>query len=163
MPFVPENHGTSGPVRTSFGNYRLAIEDDIIKACDEVTGRDMKPVDPWSGDHIGFFNTLGSVVRTGPDRGKRSYAARGYLGQSESRPNLKVLCNALVSRVHGGTEHSVPVSGEVIVCGGAINSPQILELSGIGDPEVLRAAGVECKVELPSVGNNFQDHTVTYA
>lgn len=176
MPFVGENHGTSGPVRTSFNDWRLPLEDDVIKACDEATGMTKKPMDPWSGDHIGFFNTLGSVVRSGPDRGKRSYAARGYLNQAQNRPNLKVLCEALVSRVvlegnvvkgvnfmHGGAQHTVPVNKEVIVCCGTIQSPQILELSGIGDPKVLGAAGVECKVELPGVGNNLQDHDVAGA
>ena len=171
MPFVGENHGTSGPVRTSFNDWRLPIEDDIIKACDEVTGMSKKPMDPWSGDHIGFFNTLGAVCRTGPNRGKRSYAARGYYEPNKNRPNLKVLCEALVSGVvlegnaakgvnfvHDGAKHSVKVKKEVIVCCGALQSPQILEVSGIGDPEVLKAAGVECKVENKGVGNNFQDH-----
>lgn len=51
-------------------------------------------------------------------------------------------------------------SREVIVCGGVIQSPQILELSGIGDPEVLRAAGVDCKVENKAIGANFQDHVL---
>ena len=174
MPFVGENHGTSGPVKTSFNDYRLPIEDDVIKACDEVAGLTKKPTDPWSGDHIGFYNTLGSVVRTGADRGKRSYAARGYLGMCQGRPNLKVLCEALVCRVdlegntargvtftHKDATHSVSVNREVILCGGSVNSPQVLELSGIGDPEVLRAAGVECKIELSSVGNNFQDHLIS--
>ena len=173
MPFVGENHGTSGPVKTSFNDSFLPIEDDIIKACDEVTGYSKKPLDPWSGDHIGFYNTLGTVVRSGPDKGKRSYAARGYLGAAQHRPNLKVLCEAMVAHVdldgnaatgvtftHGGQRHSVRANREVLVCGGAIQSPAILELSGIGDPEILKAAGVECKVELPSVGTNFQDHSV---
>lgn len=53
MPFVGENHGTSGPARTSFNESFLPIEHDFIKACDEVTGYKNKPVDPWSGDHIG--------------------------------------------------------------------------------------------------------------
>ena len=67
MPFLGENHGTSGPVRTSFNDVPpMPIESAIIKACDEVLGFDKKPLDPWSGDHIGFFNTLGSVVRSGP-------------------------------------------------------------------------------------------------
>jgi choline dehydrogenase-like flavoprotein len=48
----------------------------------------------------------------------------------------------------------------VVSCG-AIQTPQILELSGIGDPEILKAAGVECKIENKAVGNNFQDHTLT--
>lgn len=60
-----------------FNPWQLPIEEDFIKACDEVTGYDKKPTDPWSGDHIGFFNTLGVVCRTGPNKGKRSYAARG--------------------------------------------------------------------------------------
>jgi hypothetical protein len=59
MPFVREYHGTSGPVRTSFNDWRLPLDADIIKACDEVTGMTKKPKDPWSGDHIGFYNTLG--------------------------------------------------------------------------------------------------------
>lgn len=171
MPFVKENHGTSGPVRTSFNDSRLAIEDDIIKACEEVTGISKKPLDPWSGDHIGFFNTLGCVARSGPNRGKRSYAARGYYEANKDRPNLKVLCEALVNKVnlennkatgvnftYGGRQYDVSVKREVIVCGGTIQSPQMLELSGIGDPEVLRAAGVECKVENRAIGANLQDH-----
>jgi hypothetical protein len=60
MPFVGEYHGTSGPVRTSFNDWMLPLDADIIKACDEVTGMTKKPKDPWSGDHIGFYNTLGT-------------------------------------------------------------------------------------------------------
>lgn len=59
MPFVGENHGTSGPARTSFNESFLPIEHDFIKACDEATGFKNKPVDPWSGDHIG-----GSMLRS---------------------------------------------------------------------------------------------------
>lgn len=173
MPFVGENHGTSGPVRTSFNDFRLPIEDDIIKAADHATGFNKKPIDPWSGDHIGFYNTLGAVARTGPNKGKRSYAARGYFQTNQYRPNLKVLTESLVARVvlenkkatgvefvNNGQKHTVKAKREVIVTGGVINSPQILEMSGIGNPEILRAAGVETLVELPSVGENYQDHVV---
>ena len=176
MPLVGEFHGTSGPIHTGFNDTILPIDTDIIKACDEVTGITTKPADPWSGDHIGFYHTLGSVYRTGPDRGKRSYAARGYYEANRARPNLKVLCESLINRVtldddnkratgvvltHGGQEYIVPAAREVIVCGGTIQSPQILELSGIGDPAVLKAAGVECKVPNPAVGANVQDHSIT--
>jgi choline dehydrogenase-like flavoprotein len=58
FPFVGENHGSSGPVRTSFNPWFLPIENDFIKACDEATGITKKPKDPWSGDHIGFYHTL---------------------------------------------------------------------------------------------------------
>lgn len=176
MPFVGENHGTSGPIRTSFNDFRLPIEDEIIRAADHATGYDKKPMDPWSGDHIGFYNTLGTVVRTGPSKGMRSYAARGYFQANEHRPNLKVITESLISRViledktatgveftHNGQQYAVQANREVIVCGGAINSPQILELSGIGNPDILQAAGVKCLVELPSVGENYQDHVVSAA
>lgn len=51
-PLVDENHGTSGPVRTSMNDWRLPIEDDWISACQEVTGYEKRPVDAWSGDHV---------------------------------------------------------------------------------------------------------------
>ena len=173
MPFIGENHGTSGPVRTSFNDFRLPLEDDIILAADHATGLSKKPIDPWSGDHIGFYNTLGAVARTGPNKGKRSYAARGYFQANEHRPNLKVITESLVEKVvlenkkatgveftHNGQTHTIKAKREVIVASGAINSPQILQLSGIGNPDVLKAAGVDCLVDLPSVGENYQDHVV---
>ncbi|KAK5123992.1 hypothetical protein LTR85_002189 [Meristemomyces frigidus] len=174
MPFVGENHGTSGPVRTSFNDTPMAIEDDFIKACDEVTGFDKKPTDPWSGDHSGFYNTLGTVSRSGKNKGMRSYAARGYFEANAQRPNLHVLCEATVSSIelagdratgvkfsHAGSEHTVKANREVIVACGALQTPQILELSGIGDPDVLQKAGVQCLIENKAVGNNFQDHPIT--
>jgi choline dehydrogenase-like flavoprotein len=175
MPLLGHFHGTSGPVRTSFNDTFMPIENDVIKACEEVTGIQNKPSDPWSGDHIGFYHTLGAVVRTGPNKGKRSYAARGYYeANRQTRPNLKVLCEALVNKVvlegnkatgvsltHDGVEYQVSARREIIVSGGTIKSPQILELSGIGDPDVLKAAGVECKVANKGVGANVQDHSIT--
>lgn len=60
MPFVEKNHGTTGPARTSFNHSFLPIEHDFINACDEVTGLAKKPIDPWSGDHIGKRIVVGS-------------------------------------------------------------------------------------------------------
>ncbi|THY72871.1 alcohol oxidase [Aureobasidium pullulans] len=170
-PHVGENHGTKGPVHTSFNDSSFPIGDLSIKAMDEVSGLSKKPTDPWSGDHIGFFNTLGAVSRSGPHKGKRSYAARGYFQANACRPNLKVLCEAQVNKIvledgvakgvefiYHGMNETVYAKKEVILCGGVINSPQILELSGIGDPKILEQAGVECKIELPGVGENLQDH-----
>ncbi|KAL6237830.1 hypothetical protein BDW75DRAFT_228356 [Aspergillus navahoensis] len=173
-PIAPEHHGTTGPIRTSFNDAHLPIEGDFIKACAETANLPNMPVDAWSGDHIGFYHTLGAVARTGPNRGKRSYAGREYYDANRSRPNLKLLCEARVNRVildgaratgvsitFQGREYTVSASREVIVCGGTIQSPQILELSGIGDPDVLAAAGVECSIENRGVGANVQDHSVT--
>ena len=175
MPFIGKNHGTSGPVRTSFNDNALPIEADMIKAADEATGLTKKPIDPWSGDHIGFYNTLGSVVRTGPNRGKRSYTARGFFEANQHRPNLKVVTESMVSKIvldngvatgvefiTNGQKNVARAKREVILAGGTINTPQMLELSGIGDPEVLKAAGVECRVDLPTVGSDLQDHVLTF-
>lgn len=165
MPFVGEHHGMSGPARTSFNDWRLPIEDDFIKACDEATGMSKKPADPWSGDHIGFYNTLGLVSRSGPTKGMRSYAARGYFAANAHRTNLHVLTEAMVQKIeitgdkatgvtfiHGGETHTVATNKEVLVAAGAIQSPQILELSGVGDPKVLERAGVELKIENKAIG-----------
>lgn len=115
---------------------------------------------------------MGAVNRT-DDPGKRSYAATGYIRPNLGRKNLKVLCGAHVSKITldgntatgaefivDGQTHTISASREVVLCAGVIQTPQILELSGIGDPEVLRAAGVEVKVENKAVGANFQDHVL---
>lgn len=121
---------------------------------------------------MGFYSSLGAVNRT-TDPGRRSYAATGYFrDMSMHRSNLKVLTEALVTKLimngnaatgveftHGGQTKKVQSTREVILSGGVINSPQILELSGIGDPEVLKQAGVECKVGNKAVGANFQGKT----
>jgi choline dehydrogenase-like flavoprotein len=60
--------------------------------------------------------------------------------------------------IHDGQKYTVTVRREVVVCGGTIASPQILELSGIGDRQILETAGVECLVDLPAVGQNLMDH-----
>lgn len=131
--------------------------------------------DPRTGSAIGGFNQL---VTVDPKHNRRSYAAREYYEPNASRPNLSVLTHALVSKIElektggdakatgvqfivDGTYHSVKANKEVIVCGGTINSPQILELSGIGSPTILQKAGVEVIVDNPSVGENLNDHTAT--
>lgn len=170
---VAANHGTSGPIHTSFNDTPLDLEDAWIAAARETCGAGEAVVDAWSGDHYGFYNGMGSVYGAGRLKGRRSYAARGYFENNAGRGNLKVLCEAPVTRilleegsatgvefVYQGETHRVEAAKEVLLCGGAVHSPQILELSGIGNPEVLKAAGVEVKVELPSVGENFQDHVI---
>lgn len=144
------------------------FEEDFCTACYEVSGKPNSLVDAYSGDHMGFYSSLAAVNRT-TDPGKRSYAATGYLRPNLHRSNLKVLTEALATKIvldgntatgvtfsHDGQEHTVKASKEVILSGGVINSPQLLELSGIGDPEVLKSAGVECLVENKRVGANFQ-------
>ncbi len=107
-------------------------------------------------------------------RGRRWSAANAYLRPVMKRPNLDVVTRALVTRVrfdgdratgveyrHRRTNHTVH-AGEVILCGGAINSPQLLQLSGVGNAKDLRALGIDVKHDLPGVGENLQDHLEVY-
>jgi choline dehydrogenase len=108
-------------------------------------------------------------------RGRRWSAARAYLHPVMHRKNLTVRTRAQVARVvmdgtravgvevlerGGGTSRIL--AGEVILSGGAFNTPQLLQLSGIGDAEFLRSVGVEPVHHLPGVGQNLQDHLEVY-
>ncbi len=108
-------------------------------------------------------------------RGRRLSAARAYLRPVRDRRNLTVLTRTMVTRIRftgtravgvdysrrGGSVRTVE-AGEVVLCGGAINSPQLLQLSGIGDAADLRAVGVAPVHHLPGVGQNLQDHLEVY-
>jgi len=107
-------------------------------------------------------------------RGRRMSAARAYLHPVMSRPNLDVRCNAFVNRVLFAGKKAVGVevvehgqtriihAGEVILCGGAINSPQLLQLSGVGNAAELAPLGIDVVHDLPAVGENMQDHLEVY-
>ncbi|WP_042433858.1 choline dehydrogenase [Streptacidiphilus anmyonensis] len=108
-------------------------------------------------------------------RGRRLSAARAYLHPVTSRPNLEVRTRALVTRVlfegkravgveytpRGGTPQQV-AAGKVILSGGSINSPQLLQLSGVGNADELAPLGIEPVHHLPGVGENLQDHLEVY-
>src|SRR4051794_13824814 len=104
-------------------------------------------------------------------RGRRLSAARAYLHPVRARRNLEVRCRAFVTRVvfDGARAVGVEVAGrgridakEVILCGGAINSPQLLQLSGVGAADELAALGIDVVEDLPDVGENLQDHLEVY-
>ncbi|MBX7547886.1 choline dehydrogenase [Streptomyces sp. NPDC004232] len=108
-------------------------------------------------------------------RGRRLSAAKAYLKPAMKRPNLTVRTRTLVTRVLFEGERAVGVeyrrgkgapqqvrAGEVILCGGAINSPQLLQLSGVGNAAELSALGIDVVHDLPGVGENMQDHLEVY-
>ncbi|HKE78776.1 MAG TPA: choline dehydrogenase [Solirubrobacteraceae bacterium] len=103
-------------------------------------------------------------------RGRRLSAARAYLHPVTGRPNLEVRCRKLVSRIVFEGTRAVGVevggevirAGEVVLCGGAINSPQVLQLSGVGAADPLRALGIDVVADLPGVGEDLQDHLEVY-
>lgn len=108
-------------------------------------------------------------------RGRRWSAAMAYLRPAASRPNLSVRRRVLVTRVlfegeravgveyrQDGATHRLHAGREVILCGGAINSPQLLMLSGIGPAEELGQVGIDVRLDAPGVGRNLQDHLELY-
>jgi len=107
-------------------------------------------------------------------RGRRLSAARAYLHPVMGRKNLTVRTLALTTRIlfdgrravgveysRGRRKHSV-AAGEVILCGGAINSPQLLQLSGVGNAADLKVLGIDVVADVPGVGENLQDHLEVY-
>ena len=107
-------------------------------------------------------------------RGRRWNAARAYVHPVKNRRNLTVRCHTLVTRIRfegnraagveymRGKRHCVARGGQIICCGGAINSPQLLQLSGVGNAEALSGLGIDVVQDLPGVGENLQDHLELY-
>lgn len=108
-------------------------------------------------------------------RGRRLSAARAYLRPVMGRPNLRVECLAFVTKILFEGSRAVGVeyrrrtgqvrrvaAGDVILCGGAINSPQLLQLSGVGNSGELESLGISVTANLPGVGENMQDHLEVY-
>lgn len=115
-----------------------------------------------------------SYLQLSTRKGLRESVAHTYLKRANGRPNLEIRTDAVAQRVlfqgtraigvryrFGGAEHDAFADREVILSAGAIRSPQLLELSGIGDPEVLGRFGIPVAHPLPGVGRNLQDHLMT--
>jgi choline dehydrogenase len=126
---------------------------------------------PRNDDFNGAVQEGVGYYQTTSRRGLRSSAAAAYLRPVRGRRNLQIETGGLALRVRlrgrsargivyrkAGREVEVDARGEVILCGGAINSPQLLQLSGIGPGTLLREHGIEVVRDLPGVGANLQDH-----
>ncbi|KAF2692068.1 GMC oxidoreductase [Lentithecium fluviatile CBS 122367] len=143
----PLLRGTSGPIQV------CAINRHVL-ACYPT------PKDPRTGSALGGFNQLTAVD---PKTLRRSYSAREYyqpnidLEKSDSRGAKATGVSTIVDEA----THFVKANKEVIICGGVVSSPQILELSGIGSPVVLPKAGIYIVVDNPNIGENLNDHTAT--
>ena len=159
-----EYHGVGGPLNVSDQVETHPICDAILQAAKDCGYPHNPDVNGASQD--GFTYCQITVKN-----GRRASTAQAFLAPVRSRPNLTVLTNALTTRVlfdgkravgvefsQHGERKTVRASREVILCGGAINSPQILELSGVGNGDRLRELGIEAAHHLPGVGENLQDH-----
>lgn len=166
--------GSEGPLKASFPGVK---EDPIGKAWVETfTNLGFPLTDtPFSGTSTGPFNVAATVD---PVTKTRSYSYTAYYKPVADRPNLHVLTETEVEKVvleqqsgglvatgiqflRDGDATTISAKKEVIVSAGALNSPKVLELSGIGDPKVLEPLGIDVKVPNEFVGTNLQDHIMT--
>ncbi len=162
-------HGGSGPLSVVDPAYKSASTSAFVAAA--VTAG--APANPdFNGpeqDGVGFYQV------TQKD-GRRFSAADAYLHPAHDRPNLTVLTDALATAVlteagravgvrylHQGTEKVARAEAEVILSGGAVNSPQLLMLSGIGPADHLREHGISVVADSPGVGANLSDHPIVAA
>ncbi|KAI0898601.1 putative GMC oxidoreductase [Annulohypoxylon nitens] len=167
--------GTSGPIKVSFPGV---LQNPLCKAwIDAFRGLNKATnADPFSGNSIGGYSNTATVD---PATKTRSYADSAYGAPIRQRPNVRILTEAKVqgivftetgagnvkatgvrALVNGKTETFTPAK-EVILAAGVFNTPKLLELSGIGDKKLLERHGIPVHVDLPSVGENLQDHLMT--
>ncbi len=167
-----EFHGEGGPLLTSHASDKPLLCEKMIEAGTQIGleyREDVNHLPPGAGDNIGW------VQQTRRGR-RRQSAARTYLRAAARRPNLQIITGAQVRRVlfdsnravgveyarggQGGGPERVDAAAEVILAAGAIGSPHILQLSGVGDPAHLTRVGIPVQHALPGVGKNFQDHYI---
>lgn len=164
--------GDSGPLNVSTGAGKNPLYRAFIDAGVEAGY-------PYTEDMNGYQQEgLGPMDMT-VHQGRRWSTAMAYLRPAMERDNTEIHLNTIVTKIllegppdalvavgvevlKNGVKEEIRARKEVILCGGAINSPQLLQLSGIGDPEHLKSVGIEVKVNLPGVGQNLQDHVETY-
>lgn len=160
-----EFRGRDGPLRVTDPDSSDPIFANIIKAAGEVGIRHNPDYNGAQQDGIAMSQATIS-------KGRRMSTAHCYLGPIRNRPNLRIQTDALTEalvlkgrrctgvryRVKGGELREAQAAREVVVSGGSVNSPQLLELSGIGQPERLQGLGITVNHELPGVGENLRDH-----
>ena len=168
-----EAHNTEGPLGVSVRAPVLAGAQEFVNAA-VATGI---PPGDYNGRDRGGPDGVVSLLQTTTRHGKRSSTYHAFLeGEVEQRPNLEVICKAHVTRVmlegHPGKLRATGVeyrtadgeavvahaAKEVILSAGAVGSPQILMLSGIGPKSELEAVGVTCQLDAPDVGKHLKDH-----
>jgi 4-pyridoxate dehydrogenase len=161
----PSAHrGGDGPLGTRWSTFEDPLA-DAYTAASRAAGLRWND-DVNSGDNDGIGRNQNTIRD-----GRRCSAAVAYLRPAMERSNLAVETNALVTRIlldghraigveyrRGSETQTVHIRREVLLAGGVINSPQVLMLSGIGNPDALRAVGIQAQVALRGVGQSLQDH-----
>nr|VWP00800.1 Adenylate cyclase AcyA [Ganoderma boninense] len=172
-------HGKQGPIQTSFNVIYSNITDPYVETFNNLGI--LTNSDPDEGNATGIYNVEMSLDRV-KDVGKRSYSANTYYNMSADRPNLTVFVGTQATKINFADDsasgclqassvdvvavNTTGISGtvyarkEVILSAGAYQTPQLLELSGIGDKSILTNFGIKSLIDLPGVGENLQDHSL---
>jgi choline dehydrogenase len=162
--YLNEYHGEGGPLGVSDPRFTHPLSRLFIKAAQQ---RGI----PFNADVNGAVQDGCCLYQTNTRNGRRSSSASAYLAQAGARPNLHIQTGSNVLKLLIEAGHAVGVeyvargrvvrvnaTREVILCAGAVGSPRLLMLSGIGPATHLRSVGVDVQVDLPGVGRNLQDH-----
>jgi choline dehydrogenase-like flavoprotein len=165
---VDNYHGTGGPLNVAEQVQHNPLTGAFVRAAQEVGIPYNPDLNGACQDGVSFYQVTQRNVR-------RESAATAFLRPAMRRGNLTVLTHAMATRVlvEGGRAVGVTylldgqpriarAGGEVVLSGGAVNSPRLLLLSGIGPADELRALGIDVVHDLPGVGKNFQDHMDVY-
>ncbi|KAF7352085.1 GMC oxidoreductase [Mycena venus] len=172
VDFNAAAHGTSGPIQRTLPRWISGLQAPFIQGMKSLGIPYNR--DSASGNNVGMWTRNNSI----DSQAQRSSSASAYYAPNKSNPNLIVITGAEVTRIQfssstdnlgnliasgveyykDGQLHTVSAQGEVLLCAGTFKTPQLLELSGIGDKNVLDAHGVDVKLDLPGVGTNLQEH-----
>jgi choline dehydrogenase len=157
-------HGVGGPLAVSDVSEPHRLCDAFIDACAQAGF-------PRNDDFNGPTQEGAGYFQMTARNGRRVSAARGYLKDARRRHNLRIEPDALATRIlfegrravgveyrRGGATRTARANGEVILSGGAFNSPQLLQLSGVGPADLLRQHGIAVLADMPGVGADLQDH-----
>ncbi|MDX8348181.1 choline dehydrogenase [Cognatiyoonia sp. IB215446] len=161
-------HGGNGPLHVTDQQAMRPITRAFVEAGTNLQHREVADFNRGDNEGIGTYQV---TQFHGRRAGERCSAAAAYLHPVMDRPNLTVVTRAQATRVlfqgkratgvmyrQGKAEKQVLAGKEVLLCGGAFNSPQLLQLSGVGRPEDITPHGISMVHELPGVGQNLQDH-----
>ncbi|KAI5900436.1 putative GMC oxidoreductase [Schizophyllum commune H4-8] len=175
-------HGSDGPVHSSYPGITFDLVGDWTDTFNAVGVPTVE--DSGAGSNSGVFVAPSAI---NPSNWTRSYSRSGYIDPLPPRDNLAILANAMATEIvwkdqndgnnkvasgvkfaayAGAESKTVNVNREVILAGGAVGSPQLLMLSGVGPKDTLQNVGIDVQIELPGVGQNLQDHissSVTYS
>ncbi|NQV44030.1 MAG: GMC family oxidoreductase N-terminal domain-containing protein, partial [Rhodospirillales bacterium] len=160
--------GGEGPLSVTKGAYENPLYDAFVEAGGQAGQGQTDDLNGYKPEGVARLDST-------KKNGRRCSAAVAHMRPALTRPNMTLKTRAMVRKIliegnravgleyeHGGETHTVRTERELILSGGAINSPQLMMLSGIGPADHLRAMGIEPKLDLAGVGQNLQDHpTVT--